>query len=56
MSEIQLWELSQPKRQELLDEATRLGPAHLKALFDQLLRQCGGNRDEMDRRLKLGVE
>lgn len=55
MAEVKLWEISQPERQAILDEATRLGEKHLQALFDQLLRQCGGDREEMDRRLKAGL-
>jgi hypothetical protein len=54
MSEVQLWELSQPERQAILDEATRLGEKHVKALWEQLLRQAGGSKEEVDRRLSEG--
>lgn len=54
MAEVQLWELSQTERQAILGEATRLGPAHLHALHEQLLRQCGGSKEELERRLKAG--
>lgn len=53
MAEVQLWELSQPERQAILDEAQRLGEKHVKALWEQLVRQAG-SVEEVDRRLKEG--
>lgn len=53
MTEINLWELSQPERRVLLDESMALGPAHAKALYEQLVRQAGGVT-EFNRRTAAG--
>jgi len=52
MSEVQIWKLSKEERQAIIADADKLGEKHVKALWEQMVRQAG-SESEVDRLLSL---